>query len=701
MNVLQIIPKLELGGAERGVVDFAKYLVNHGHKAVVISNGGRLLEELQKVGAKHYQLPVHRKSLLSVIHCARAISHIILSEDIDIVHARSRVPAWSSYFATRALPCEFIITAHGYYSIHFLSRVASYGKFIICPGKVIATHMIEDFGCPSSKVRIIHRSVDLEKFKYLPYSQRSRDKFIISYIGRISPIKGIEYLLQAMKKVARNFPFVKLWIIGSPSPGRESYLENLKVLTRRLSLDRFVEFLGTRGDVHILLDQIHINVLPAVIPEAFPRAVIESQAKGTCVIASDIGGIREIIKDNYNGLLVPPKDVDSLSSALVKLIRQPALAEEICKNAYREVVEKFGVEIMCQKTLDVYREAKSIKRILVIKVSSLGDVILCIPSLRAIKQHFPDYEVSLLVAEKYSLLFKDSPYIDKIIVCNIGDIRSFRKVWELSERLRRESFDISIDIQNTHYTHLLAFLAGVPQRYGFKRKWACFLTQSVDLPSEDVDPVESQEYLLLALNIKMEDKNPTLVLSPEDIKRGQQILKSHSSIPFSRMIGLNLGGSPKWQTKSWKKNTLIQLIGALSKKGYVFVLTGEIHHASLASFLENSFGNKVINLCAQTTITELASVIYNLRAYITVDSAPLHMSVALGKPTFAFFGPTRAEKHSLKRKNLFIFRKEGLKCVGCYKKKCRTLACMEWDIKTVVSKIIKGINESSSNTITS
>ena len=164
MRVLQILPELNVGGVETGTIDFAKYLVANGHTSIVVSNGGYLLERLQETGSRHYTLPVHKKSLFTIFRMVKHLRQIINKEKIDIVHARSRVPAWIAYFACRNTDAAFITTCHGYYNNPFFSQVMSWGKLVIVPSKVIGRHMIDTFGVPCENLRCIPRSVDIEKF---------------------------------------------------------------------------------------------------------------------------------------------------------------------------------------------------------------------------------------------------------------------------------------------------------------------------------------------------------------------------------------------------------------------------------------------------------------------------------------------------------------------------------------------------------
>ena len=172
MRILQILPELNVGGVETGTVDFAKFLLDNKHYNVVVSNGGSLVERLQKSGIKHYALPVHKKSLIPILKSIKALKKYIIEERIDIVHARSRVPAWIAWFACRHTDAEFMTTCHGHYSKHFFSSVMGWSKLVIVPSKVIGHHMIDNFHVPSDHIRCIPRSVDLNRFSGIFFCKR-------------------------------------------------------------------------------------------------------------------------------------------------------------------------------------------------------------------------------------------------------------------------------------------------------------------------------------------------------------------------------------------------------------------------------------------------------------------------------------------------------------------------------------------------
>ncbi|MCI0480164.1 MAG: glycosyltransferase, partial [Candidatus Dadabacteria bacterium] len=164
MNILQVLPTLDIGGVETGTIDLARYLVKKGHKAIVVSDGGKLVRELENIGSRHYKLPIGKKSIFNIIRMIGELSDIIRREDIDIIHARSRVPALIAYFAARSTGRVFITTAHGYYKNPVMSAPMGWGKYVIVASNVIARHMTESFNVARERIRMIPRGVDLNIF---------------------------------------------------------------------------------------------------------------------------------------------------------------------------------------------------------------------------------------------------------------------------------------------------------------------------------------------------------------------------------------------------------------------------------------------------------------------------------------------------------------------------------------------------------
>src|SRR3990167_5736378 len=415
MNILQILPELNYGGVETGTVDLAKYLVKANHKAVVVSAGGELVDKLKALGVIHYCLAVNKKSLLSIVRACLELAKIIRREDIQIVHARSRVPAWSAYFAARIANVPLVTTCHGYYSRHTLSRVMGWGKLVIVPSQIIGRRMIDDFAVPAERIRLIPRSVDAENFTFISPEKKSRTEFVIALIARITPIKCHLYFIKAIQQVYRSIPNIKVWIIGTAPKSKFHYREDLEILVKRLGLAHIVEFLGQRNDIPQLFSKINLLVMASTTHEAFGRVVIEAQASGVPVVATRVGGVVDIVEDGVDGLLCVPKDSEGMAEAIIRILRDNELSSLLAKNGRLKALSKFNLEKMAKNTLEVYQEAVGFKRILIIKLSALGDLILSIPALKAIRKKYPSpHKITLLTGKAIAAVVSNCPYLDEI-----------------------------------------------------------------------------------------------------------------------------------------------------------------------------------------------------------------------------------------------------------------------------------------------
>ncbi|MBI5872652.1 MAG: lipopolysaccharide heptosyltransferase II [Candidatus Omnitrophica bacterium] len=690
MNILQILPQLNVGGVETGTIDLAKYLVKNGHNCVVVSAGGELVRELESCGIKHYILPVDNKAFWVMLKAARTLAGIIKKERIDIVHARSRVPAWIGFMGTLRTSAVLLTTAHGAYSKHIFSYMMGWGKYTIVPSSVIGRRMVEGFGVPFENIRLIPRSVDLAKYSFRDtLRQASRKEFLIGVVGRITPIKGQLYFLKAMAKVLRSLPGVKAWIVGGISPGKDNYMEELEVWTRRLGLSEAVKFLGLRHDIPELLSQMDCLVMPSIAEESFGRVVVEAQAIGVPVVATRVGGVVEIIEDKLDGILVHPKDPDGLAEAILSILKDQDFASGLARAGRKKVEEKFSLEKMAQDTIKVYREALDIARILVIKISAIGDCVLATASLAALKKKFPSSKIVCLVGRQAKDILERCPYIDELIVCDFkGRDKGIKGLWALARKLARRRFDMSIDLQNNKKSHILSFATCCGRRYGYDNgKFGFLLNKKIKDTPEAIGPVAHQFRVLEMLDIDYSGERLELWPSEDDKRFAEKFLAEQGQMP-RHLIGINIGASPRWQSKRWVAKKFAQVCDSLDQKGYRVLLTGSADDASFAKKILKDVRSRPICSVAQTSILELAALVAKCRVFITSDSAPLHVAAAMRTPFVAFFGPTDPARHLPPAERFVVLRQKG--CPPCYKDTCikGTNACMaNIEVKDVLAAV--------------
>jgi lipopolysaccharide heptosyltransferase II len=684
MNILQVLPELNSGGVETGTIDLARELIKHGHRAVVVSNGGRLVDDLLSVGGVHYQIPVHEKSLFAISGAIDKIKDVIKKERIDVVHARSRVPALSAFFAARGLRVPFITTCHGYYSRHIFSRVMGWGKFVIVPSNVVARHMISNFKVPIQRIRLIPRGVDLEKFAFQkPQDKKSKTEFSIAIIGRITPIKGHVYLIRAMSKIARVIPNVKLYIIGSPPASKPKYRQELEILVKRLSLSMHVNFSGDCENIPERLKSIDLLVMPSIGEETFGRSIIEAQAAGVPVIASRIGGIIDIIDDGCNGLLVYPRDYSGLAETMLRVIKDKELQNRLSENARACVEKKFTLEAMYDKTVRVYEEALHSFKVLIVKWSALGDIILSLQALKAIRKRFPSAHIALLTSRQGIEIAGRFPYVDDFFVFkNSHGIKGVLELMETASELRRFSPDLVCDLQNNRKSHLVSFLSCAKRRVGYKsKKFDFLLNDPVDGARKIMPPVQHQFMLLEALGIGSMPKADEFPLAEREIEYSDNLIKESWIGKKQKIAGINLGASSKWQTKRWPLENIAKLsdmLAAINIRVFISGTRQDSAHAKKIIMLSKS---KPFDITGKTSIVQLAAFMKRCHVFISGDSAPIHIANACGVPFIALFGPTDPGRHfqhsNSKRDDKAKVIHKKIRCSPCYRRNCRNIRCMK------------------------
>jgi len=709
MKIAQILPELNVGGVETGTVDLAKALKKQGDEPYVISNGGALEEELIKAGIPHLKLPVHRKSITSLA-LIKKLHAFIEQERIDIIHARSRVPAWLAYLAVRRTSCDFVTTCHGYYSKHFFSRVMGWGKRVIAISHSIGRRMIDDFGVSPDRVTLIHRGVDLSRYPFFArkYDGPKRDSFKIINVGRITPIKGHQEFIRAVHLFSKRFQNFEAWIVGAADGKNQAYLRELKLMTARLGLESHIKFLGTRRDIPELLQAADLLVLSSKIPEAFGRVLIEAGASGTAVIASRIGGILDIIDDQENGLLFGPENYEEMSLAMERLIRDRSLCKKLAQALRKKVETEFTLDQMVEKTRRVYQEVRQQKKILITKLGALGDLVLAVPSFRMIKKRFPAACVSLLVDSRLIPLVERSPYLDELIPYDRFDsdgrgkraafLSQWSRIFKLAKRLREHSFDFSIDFQNNWKTHLIAFLARIPKRYGYRRGLSgSLLTHPVVFWDRKLAPVEHQFQVLKRAGVNHFEDQMELWPEPESDLYVARKFEEGQMGGSKPIVGFVLEASPKWPTKNWPVERFAELAKRLIQKDCQIVLIGTGGNRKPAQSFSAS-GEKgaklkgILDLTGETNLNQLVSLIKRLDVLVTGDTAPLHIASAVGTKIVALFGPTEPKSHMPPGKDHSVLVKR-IPCQPCYSGVCRNrekLLCLR---EISVREVLEAVEE--------
>lgn len=369
--VLQVLPEMNQGGVEIGTIEIASALQEKGIKNFVASAGGRLEYNLDKLKVPHFNLPLKTKNPFKMWLNYRRLVKIIKENGINIVHARSRAPAWSAYWAAKKNGAKFLTTFHGTYGLgpkgikKFYNRVMTYGDLVIAVSNHIKQHILKNYKCDEKKIRMIHRCVNMEKFdvnkmtaermiKLMEEFHLPEDKPIILLIGRLTRWKGQMLMIDALEKIKDKDYFC---VFVGDDQGRDYYTKELKDAISTKGLDGKFAFIRHVTDVPAMMMISDVVVSASLDPEAFGRIAAEGEAMGRIVIASNIGGSLENIKDGVTGRLFESGNADSLAEALLWALNlSTEEREKIGAAAIEYVKQNFTKEIMCNKTIAVYEE---------------------------------------------------------------------------------------------------------------------------------------------------------------------------------------------------------------------------------------------------------------------------------------------------------------------------------------------------------
>jgi len=376
-TILQIIPELGTGGAERTVIEVAEAIVRAGGTALVASEGGRLADELAQMGGELIPFPAGSKNPLRMAANASRLEALIRARGIDLVHARSRAPAWSAYLAARRTKRPFVTTYHGIYNQKsplksWYNSVMARGDVVIANSHYTARLVRERHGTPESRLRVIYRGVDLQRFSPSAVSAARiaslkeswgvpADARVIVQAARLTRWKGQHVLIGAAGLLQHKPCFRGMVVvIAGDDQGRSAYREELATRIHSLGLAGRVVLTGHCADVPAAFAGAWLAVVPSIEPEAFGRASIEAQAMGCPVIASAIGALPETLRldtrdeAKRSGWTVPAGDEAELARALESALQTPAQLHSAMAAAARNNAAAFSKTALQGSTLQVY-----------------------------------------------------------------------------------------------------------------------------------------------------------------------------------------------------------------------------------------------------------------------------------------------------------------------------------------------------------
>jgi len=376
LKILQVIPKLGYGGAETGCYDIAHYLPEHNCKSFIVTSGGELLKYVDKEKVRIIRLPVHSKNPILLFFNAIMLIGIILINNISIVHARSRAPAWSCLLATKITGRKFVTTFHGTYNFNgkikkFYNSVMVRSNLIIAGSNFIFSHIKENYSKfinDKKKLLVIFRGINIDYFdsgtklendekKLLESWKIEKDKKIILLPGRLTSWKGQELFIEAVNLVNIELGYEAFYgVILGNDQGRDLYKKKLTRLVEQYRMKKQIRFIDHSNDMALAYKVSDIIISASIEPEAFGRVAVEAQSMEKPIIASNIGGSNETIINEKTGFLFESGDSKSLSQKILKVLTLDETSLKLIGTEGRKnIIKKFNVEKMCFSTYSEYK----------------------------------------------------------------------------------------------------------------------------------------------------------------------------------------------------------------------------------------------------------------------------------------------------------------------------------------------------------
>ena len=376
-NILQVIPTLNISGAEQGCFDVANYLTKNGFTSNVITSSGYRIDQLEKNGSIVNKIPVHSKNPVTIIFNIFRILKIVKKNDINIIHARSRAPAWSCYFVAKIARIKFITTFHGTYNFSnkikkFYNSIMLRSDYVIAISEFIYNEIKTKYAYSKKNISVISRGIDIKyldpsKIDYKKVNNFLKDlnlennsiKLVLP--GRVSGWKGHKIAIEAMTYLRDKSSKDFVLLLVGPTDNLK-LKNNLLQKINELKLENIVKFIGPSKEMDLVYSTADIVLSCSTDPEAFGRIPVEAQAMGKVIIASNHGGHRETIINGLSGFLYPPLNPIELANSIIKAISNEIYLDEQYKIKRRQIIlDNFTDLNMCQNTLEIYNKVLRLK----------------------------------------------------------------------------------------------------------------------------------------------------------------------------------------------------------------------------------------------------------------------------------------------------------------------------------------------------
>lgn len=667
--VLQVLPSLVTGGVERGTIEMVAALKAAGWKPYVASAGGPMAKEVARAGGNHITLPLDSKDPRVMWKNIEKLSQIIDAYDIKIIHARSRAPAWSAWRAAHRTGQHFVTTFHNAYGHEtalkrFYNSVMAKGERVIAISKFVADHAKKTYKISDDRLRTIPRGVDTNRFNRAGIDAARADALraewglkpdqpVVIMPGRLTRWKGQLDFIAAVAQVKRRD--IACIIVGSGSDG---YKKELQAAIETHQLQGVVRVVDECRDMPAAFYISDIMVSASTRPEGFGRVIVEAQAMGCMVIATQHGGAEETVKNGETGWLVPPGNIAKMAEALEAALALPR-DERVAygKRAIEAVQADYTTALMTERTLAVYDELisademakhrsgneddeaakkKKVKpkrpdRYLIIRMGALGDLIMCRKAFSDIRQAHPDAEIGLLTSPAYEEFAKAMPWFNKIITAERAAWWKLNAWFALLAKLYNFGPLRVYDLQGKFRQSVLYMLMGGPF---FGPEWS---GAAPGCSHPRLWPPKPGMSFMDFLSAQLRRAAVPDAGRPDLTWLGAPVVEFKLPARYALIIP---GSSPDQPHKRWPAPRYAEIAKRLKSRGITPILIGSNAEAGVLADI-HKLAPQSLNLGGKTSLLELASMAEKAAIVVGNDTGPMHIAAAVGATTvFILSGTT-------------------------------------------------------------
>lgn len=647
LKILQILPALGQGGVEQGTIDLSKYFAFIGVTSFVASNEGFRLGELKETGAVHICMPLNSKNpFIQFINYIK-LRKLIRQHEINLVHVRSRAPAWSAYFAAKHEKIRTVSTFHGTYNFSnsfkkFYNSIMMRTDRVIAGSKFIRQHILSNYGSyvyNTDRVKLIYRGIDETYYHPTQVDPNLMKKiktewgvevgrFTILFPGRLTRWKGQTVFLQALSKLKEVEVKFQAIILGS-AQGRLDYLEELEKSVDKYGLRKnvkFIEHCSHMREAYALSDVI---VHASTDPEAFGRTIAEAQAMGKPVVCSDRGAPQEVILPGITGMLHMAGNAQDLADKILYILSLDEKARQtLAFQARGRVLENFTSRHMCEQTVQVYKDLlnppllSQKNKILIIKHGALGDMFIAMGAFKAIRDHHPQAHIVLMTTSPFAILAEDTPYFDEIWLDERSSVYNIFALLSLRKKILDMHFDRVYDLQNSPRTSLYFRLLGKknqPQWCGIAPGCSMRQTRADREVIHAYPRFEDQLGLAGITSVP----RPDLSWAKANVSRFNLPEKYALLVP---------GSSPARPMKRWPAAKYAELAEFLLEKRITPLIIGGLDETEIVTKIK-ALSSHTRDLSGQTSLYDIIELARGAQVTVGNDTGPLHIAALTGCPT--------------------------------------------------------------------